>query len=148
MDNLNETLHDERRGKTFLPQMWSSRRALDLRFKLFSTLPANAPGTEVERATRKVYIGSLNTTGKLDVYAVSAAWDVSSITTNNVPALGSLVTTTAQITTVPVNSAKEQQTQIEQFAGQNNRLQEQVDALKEIICQTNAQADVLHITRK
>ncbi len=121
MDNLNETLHDERRGKTFLPQMWSSRRALDLRFKLFSTLPANAPGTEVERATRKVYIGSLNTACKLDVYAVSATWDVSAITANNVPAPGSLMTTSAQITTtVMVNSAKEQPAQIEPLAGQKN----------------------------
>lgn len=87
--------------------MWSGRRALELKFKLFSTLPADTPGTEVEQATRKVYIGSLNTAGKLDVYAVSAAWNVSAISANNVPAPGSHVTTTAQITTtVLVKSAK------------------------------------------
>ena len=68
-----------------------------LKFKLSSTLPANTPGSEVERATLKLYIGNIMTAGRLDVYAVGGAWDESLITGNNAPPLGGLVTTTAQI---------------------------------------------------
>ena len=68
-----------------------------IKFKLSSTLPVNTPGSEVERATLKLYIGNIVTPGKLDLYVVTALWDESSITANNAPPLGSLVTTTAQI---------------------------------------------------
>ena len=68
-----------------------------LKFKLSSTLPANTPGSDVGRASLKLYIGKINTAGKLNVYAVSGAWDESTITANSVPALGGLVTTSAQI---------------------------------------------------
>ena len=68
-----------------------------LKFKLSSTLLANTPGSEVGRATLKLYIANIHTAGKLDIYTVSGAWDESSITGNNAPPLGSLVTTTAQI---------------------------------------------------
>lgn len=70
-----------------------------LKFKLSSTLPAGTPGSEVERATLKLYIGNIMTAGKLDVYAVAGAWDESSITDNNAPPLGNLLATTAQIGT-------------------------------------------------
>ncbi len=68
-----------------------------LKFKLTSTLPANTPGSVVERATLKLYIGNIMTGGKLDMYAVAAAWDEGVITANNAPPLGGLVTTTTQI---------------------------------------------------
>jgi len=75
----------------------SSSGNVYLKFKLSSTLPANTPGSEVERATLKLYIGNIMTAGRLDVYAVGGAWDESQITGNNAPPLGGLVTTTAQI---------------------------------------------------
>ncbi|HSE38974.1 MAG TPA: DNRLRE domain-containing protein, partial [Blastocatellia bacterium] len=66
---------------------------------ILSTLPVNTPGSEVEKATLKLYVGKIKSVGKLDVYAVAGQWDANSITANNVPPLGSLVTTTAQIAT-------------------------------------------------
>ena len=54
-----------------------------IKFKLSSTLPVNTPGSEVERATLKLYIGNIMTPGKLDLYVVTASWDESSITGNN-----------------------------------------------------------------
>jgi hypothetical protein len=70
-----------------------------LKFKLSSTLPADTPASEVERATLKLYLANIMTAGKLDVYAVAGPWDESMITADNAPPLGSLVTTTAQIGT-------------------------------------------------
>lgn len=48
----------------------------------------------------------------------------------------------AQITTVLVNSVKEQQTQIETLQEQIKRQQEQIEALKMLICATNSTAAV------
>jgi hypothetical protein len=70
-----------------------------LKFKLSPTLPAATPGAAVERATLKLYVGSIKTAGKLDVHAVLGEWDENMITGNNLPPLGSLLTTTAQIGT-------------------------------------------------
>jgi hypothetical protein len=69
-----------------------------LKFTL-STLPANIPGSEVEKATLKLYVGKIEAAGKLDIYAVAGEWDERTITANNAPPLGSLVTTTDQIGT-------------------------------------------------
>jgi len=68
-----------------------------LKFKFFSTLPASTPGSAVERATLKLYVGSIKTAGKLDVYSVLGAWDESTITANNTPPLGSLAATSERI---------------------------------------------------
>ena len=68
-----------------------------LKFKLAATLPPGTSGSKIGRATLKLYIAKVNTAGKLDVYVVSGAWDESTITANTIPALGSLITTTAQI---------------------------------------------------
>src|SRR5262249_38999543 len=68
-----------------------------LRFNLSSTLPAATPGSKVGLATLKLYVDSIRTAGKLDVYPVLGPWDESVITGGNVPPLGSLATTTAQI---------------------------------------------------
>jgi hypothetical protein len=68
-----------------------------LKFKLSSTLPVGTTGSEVERATLKLYIANITTAGKLDVYAVAGAWDEATVSGRNAPPLGSLLTTTAQI---------------------------------------------------
>jgi len=77
----------------------SSSENVYFKFKLSPTLPASTPGSEVARATLKLYVGNVATPGKLDVYAVSGAWDENSITQNSAPPLGGLVATTAQIGT-------------------------------------------------
>jgi hypothetical protein len=68
-----------------------------LKFKLSSSLPADTPGSAVERATLKLYLANITTPGKLDIYAINGAWDESTLTARNAPALGNLLTTTANI---------------------------------------------------
>jgi hypothetical protein len=75
----------------------SHRENIYLRFNLSSTLPEATPGSEVGRATLKLYVGQVKTAGKLDVYAVAGEWDEGNINANNAPPFGSLVTTTEQI---------------------------------------------------
>jgi hypothetical protein len=77
----------------------SPRENIYLRFNLSSTPPAATPGSRVGSATLKLYVGSVKAAGKLDVYPVLGPWDESVITGADVPPLGSLVTTTAQIGT-------------------------------------------------
>src|SRR4030095_9954621 len=76
----------------------SSSENVYLKFT-FSTLPANTPGSEVEKATLKFYVGKIEAAGKLDVYAVGGEWDESTITANNAPPLRAHVATTEQIGT-------------------------------------------------
>lgn len=68
-----------------------------IKFKVSSTLPAGTPGTDVAKATLKIYIGNVTNEGKIDVYQIASAWDESTITANNAPALGNLLVTTSQI---------------------------------------------------
>ena len=75
----------------------SSAENAYIKFKLTTTLPADTPGSDVERATLKLYVDSVRTAGKLDVYAVSGAWGESSITSGSAPPLGALITTSAQV---------------------------------------------------
>jgi hypothetical protein len=74
----------------------SSSERVYLKFKL-STLPADTPGSEVEKATLKVYLGKVKEAGKLELFAVAGNWDETGITANNAPPLGSLVATTEEI---------------------------------------------------
>jgi Collagen triple helix repeat (20 copies)/Chaperone of endosialidase len=68
-----------------------------LKFKLSATLPAQTPGASVERATLKLYMANISVAGRLDVYAVSSAWDEETITGRNAPPLGNLLATTPEI---------------------------------------------------
>jgi hypothetical protein len=77
----------------------SHRENIYLRSNLSSTLPEATPGSEVRRATLKLYVGAIKTAGKLDVYAVAGEWDQGNVNANNAPSLGGLVTTTEQIGT-------------------------------------------------
>jgi len=68
-----------------------------VKFKIASTLPANTTGSDVAKATLKLYIGGVSTPGKIDLFLVTSAWDETTITAANAPATGDLVATTAQI---------------------------------------------------
>ena len=68
-----------------------------VKFKLTPTLPAETAGADVSKATLKLYVGNVSTAGRLDVYQVVSPWDESTIKANNAPALGPLITTTAQV---------------------------------------------------
>lgn len=68
-----------------------------IKFRVAATLPSGTSGSDVARATLKLYIGTVNSPGKLDVYMVTSAWNESSITFNTAPSVGELIATTAQI---------------------------------------------------
>ena len=68
-----------------------------IKFKLSSTLPSSTPGSDVARATLKLYISTIVSEGKIDIYQVTSAWDEGTITFNTAPTLGSLVATSVQI---------------------------------------------------
>ncbi|HET9531928.1 MAG TPA: DNRLRE domain-containing protein [Blastocatellia bacterium] len=77
----------------------SSSGNVYIKFNLVSTLPAGTPGSQVDKATLKLFIGNIASPGKVDVYEVLSPWQESTITANTAPILGSLVATTQQITT-------------------------------------------------
>jgi hypothetical protein len=68
-----------------------------IKFKLSSVLPSGTPGSGIERATLKLYLGNVTTPGKLDIYTVASPWDEGTVTGRNAPMLGNLLTTTTQI---------------------------------------------------
>jgi hypothetical protein len=64
-----------------------------IKFRLTPVLPPNTPGSQVSKSTVKLYVGKVRAAGKVDVFVVNGPWDESSISANNAPPLGSLVTT-------------------------------------------------------
>jgi hypothetical protein len=58
-----------------------------LRFDL-STQPAGTVGSDVAKATLRLYVNTLTTAGLFDVHRVTGAWDEGTITGNSVPSLG------------------------------------------------------------
>ena len=61
-----------------------------LRFKLTSTLPNNTAGSNVARATIKLYLGAVKAPGTVDVYLVSSNWSEQTIASAP-PSLGGIV---------------------------------------------------------
>src|SRR5256714_333306 len=70
----------------------SSDSNVYLKFKLSSTLPSSTPGSSVARATIKLYLGSVKSTGVVDVYQVSSNWTENTIGSAP-PSLGAVVQT-------------------------------------------------------
>src|SRR5688572_20408357 len=62
-----------------------------LKFKLSSTLPANTPGADVARATIKLYVDAVKSTGNVDVYLITSNWSEKTISPASAPTLGSLI---------------------------------------------------------
>jgi hypothetical protein len=58
-----------------------------LRFDL-STLPAGTAGSDVAKATLRLYVNTLTTAGLFDVHRVIGAWNEGTITGNSAPSLG------------------------------------------------------------
>ncbi len=69
----------------------SSSGKVYIKFRLSSTLPANTPGSDVARATLKLYLRDVAAAGTIDIYVVAGAWSEKTITANNAPPLGSLI---------------------------------------------------------
>src|SRR5438552_2794776 len=63
-----------------------------LKFKLSPTLPAGIQGSDVAKATLKLYLGTVTTPGTIDVFQLPASWSEKTITANNAPPLADLIT--------------------------------------------------------
>src|SRR5262249_8189572 len=46
-----------------------------LKFKLSTTLPTGVQASDVAKATLKLYVGTVNSAGAIDVYQADAAWN-------------------------------------------------------------------------
>jgi hypothetical protein len=61
-----------------------------LKFKITSTLPANTPGASVAKATIKLYVGAVNSSGSVDVYQLVSDWSETTVASAP-PVLGNLL---------------------------------------------------------
>jgi hypothetical protein len=61
-----------------------------LKFKLASTLPSGTPGTDVARATIKLYLSSVKSPGAVDVYQLTTNWSERTIASAP-PSLGAIL---------------------------------------------------------
>jgi len=70
-----------------------------LRFDL-STLPAGATGGAVQKATLKLWVNTVTTSGTFDTHRVSPSWNEEDITAANAPAPGALEVLGTSVTAV------------------------------------------------
>ena len=70
-----------------------------IKFKLSPALPPATVGSDVAKATLKLYVGNVSVAGTIDVYVAAGSWNEKTITANTVPALGSLIKTGVLIDT-------------------------------------------------
>src|SRR5262252_6980903 len=68
-----------------------------LKFKLSATLPTGTLGSDVAKATLKVYVGNVSAPGTIDVVELADNWSEKTLTARNAPALGDLVVTGVSI---------------------------------------------------
>ncbi len=74
-------------------------RNVYVKFRLSSTLPPSTPGSDVARATLKLFLNDVKDAGTIDVYLVASAWSEKTITAQNAPPLGALLATGIPIQT-------------------------------------------------
>ena len=67
----------------------SSGTAL-IRFDL-SSLPAGTTGSQIGKATLKLYVNRINTSGVLSVHPITSGWSESTVTYATIPTLGAAV---------------------------------------------------------
>ena len=68
-----------------------------LKFKLTPTLPTGTVGSDVSKATLKIYIGNVSVPGTVDVVQVADNWSEKTITARTAPALADLIATGVSI---------------------------------------------------
>jgi hypothetical protein len=73
-----------------------------VRFDL-SGIPTTVTGSMVAKATLKVYVSSVATSGSFNVDLVTSSWKESTITANNSPTLGSALASAIPVTTADKN---------------------------------------------
>jgi len=62
-----------------------------LKFKLSPTLPADIQSADIAKANLKLYLGTVNSPGTVDVYQVAGSWVERTLTANNAPPLSNLL---------------------------------------------------------
>ena len=62
-----------------------------LKFKLTPTLPTGTVGSDVSKATLKIYVGNVSVSGTIDVVQVADNWNERTITARTAPALADLL---------------------------------------------------------
>ena len=68
-----------------------------LKFKLTPTLPTGTAGSDVSKATLKIYVGNVSVPGTIDVVQVADNWSEKTITARTAPALADLLATGVSI---------------------------------------------------
>jgi len=64
-----------------------------LKFKLTPTVPVGTQGSDVSKATLKIYVGNVSTPGTVDVLLAAESWNEKSITGRTPPATGDVLAT-------------------------------------------------------
>ena len=75
----------------------SSTNNVYLYFQLPPTLPPTTQGSDVAKTTLKLYVGNVSAPGTIDVYEAGSSWSEKTITANNAPALGALISGGVQV---------------------------------------------------
>jgi len=65
------------------------------KFNLAPNLPNGTTGSQIEKATFKLFVNAVTTPGNLDLYSVAGNWDEGTITNNTAPPIGILFGTVA-----------------------------------------------------
>jgi len=68
-----------------------------LKFKLSPALPSGTQSSDIAKATLKLYVGTVTSSGALDLYQVASPWNEKTITANTTPNLGALINSGIQI---------------------------------------------------
>ena len=71
----------------------SATNTVYLKFKLTPTLPIGTAGSDVSKATLKIYVGNVSVPGTIDVVQVADNWNEKTITARTAPALADLLAT-------------------------------------------------------
>src|SRR5215470_12985428 len=68
-----------------------------LKFQTSATLPANFHGSDVAKATLKLYVSNITSPGAIDLYQTGGPWSEKTVTANTAPALGASIIKGVQI---------------------------------------------------
>jgi len=68
-----------------------------LKFKLTPTLPTGTVGSDVSKATLKIYVGNVSLPGTIDVVQLADNWSEKTVTARTAPALADLLATGVSI---------------------------------------------------
>jgi len=68
-----------------------------LKFKISPAIVQGTQGTDLAKATLKIYVGNVSTAGTIDIYELTTSWNERGVTANTAPAMGVLVNTAVQI---------------------------------------------------